>query len=268
MDRAVFLHRAGDWATWQETPWGRLRYRVVARTIARATASLQGPLTVLDVGGGDGADSLPLAVAGHQVTVLDYAEPFLAMVRERAAAANVADRVRTVCADLDDLGAQGLFGPDSHIGFDLVLCHNVLHYRPDVEADVAALVSLCSIGGVLSVMAPNPAMDVLSAVARRGDPTEALAVLHAPTVRVVTFDHEARRLEPEVVETALVAAGHQVQHRFGIRCVMDLMADDEVKSDPARYDALEELELALCERDPYRRAARFWQLTSTAEPAA
>ena len=57
-------------------------------------------------------------------------------------------------------------------------------------------------------------------------------------------------------------AGFAVEHRFGIRCVMDLIADDARKSEPAFYGQLLDLELRICAREPYWRTARFWQLTA------
>ena len=260
----VFDERAGEWAAWQASPWGRLRYDVVRETTARAVAGLPGRLRVIDVGGGDGADSVPLAGDGHDVTVLDFAPDLLAQAQHMAETRGVADRVRVVRADLDDLVAG-----DGSLGtFDVVVCHNVLHYRADVPATVRFLASLARPGGVLSVMAPNPAMDVLSAGVRRLDPAAALAVLDAPTVHGETFDHPMRRLEAAEVEQALADAGCTVEHRFGIRCVMDLIADDGRKSDPAFYDQLLELELRLCEREPYWRTARFWQLSAHSTSSA
>src|SRR4051812_14806668 len=119
----VFDARAGAWASWQSSPWGRLRYAVVRETTARAIAGLPGRLRVIDVGGGDGADSLPLAEDGHDVTVLDVAPELLAQAQQKAEERGVADRVRVVRADLDDVVAA-----DPSLGtFDVVLCHNVLH---------------------------------------------------------------------------------------------------------------------------------------------
>ena len=253
----VFGDRAGEWASWQASPWGRLRYAVVSETTRRAIAALPGPLRILDVGGGDGADSVPLAADGHEVTVLDFAPELLAQAQRAAEMRGVAARVQTVCADLDELGAGDGFGT-----FDAVLCHNVLHYRADVPATVRFLTTLVRPGGVLSVMAPNPAMDVLSAAVRRQDPVIALELLDAPTVHGETFDHPMRRLEAADVEQALTDAGCTVEHRFGIRCVMDLIADDERKSEPDFYGQLLDLELRLCEREPYWRTARFWQLSA------
>jgi S-adenosylmethionine-dependent methyltransferase len=255
----VFGGRAGQWASWQTSPWGRLRYAVVRETTARAMATLSGPLRVIDVGGGDGADCLPLAAEGHDVTVLDVAPELLAQARRAAEERGLAG-VRTVLADLDDL-VRGA-GEPSLGTFDVVLCHNVLQYRADVPATVRFLASLARPGGVVSVMAPNPAMDVLSAAVRRLDPVRARAVLDSPTVHGETFDHPMRRLEADEVERSLAAAGCTVDHRFGIRCLMDLIADDERKSEPDFYARLLELELLLCEREPYWRTARFWQLTA------
>ncbi|MDT0274693.1 class I SAM-dependent methyltransferase [Blastococcus goldschmidtiae] len=264
----VFGDRAGEWASWQASPWGRLRYDVVRETTARAVAALPGRLRVIDVGGGDGADSLPLAARGHDVTVLDFAPDLLAQAEQAAEARGVAGLVRVVSADLDDL-VRGELPGDVPLGaFDVVLCHNVLHYRTDVPATVRFLASLARPGGVVSVMAPNPAMDVLAAAIRRMDPERARAVLDSPTVHGETFDHPMRRLETDEVEQALADAGGTVEHRFGIRCLMDLIADDERKSEPDFYRRLLELELLLCEREPYWRTARFWQLTARTGTAA
>lgn len=254
----VFGGRAGEWASWQTSPWGRLRYALVRETTVRAIAALPGPLRVIDVGGGDGADSLPLAEDGHDVTVLDFAPELLAQAEEAARQRGAADRVRVVRADLDDL----MTGAEPLGTFDVVLCHNVVHYRADVPATVRYLATLARPGGVVSVMAPNPAMDVLSAAVRRQDPVGALTVLDSPTVHGETFDHPMRRLEAAEVEQALADAGCSVEHRFGVRCVMDLIADDERKAEPGFYAQLLDLELRLCEREPYWRTARFWQLTA------
>lgn len=258
----VFGDRADAWSSWQASPWGRLRYALVHETTGRAIFDLGGPLRVLDVGGGDGADSLPLAAEGHYVTVLDFAPELLELAAQTAAASGVADRVHTVCADLDALMGDERAGTLAMTAFDVVLCHNVLQYRTDVPATVQKLADLVRPGGVLSVMAPNPAMDVMAAVIRRLDPVRAAQVLDSPTVHGETFDHEMRRLEAADVEEALAAAGCVVEHRFGIRCLMDLIADDERKAEPEFYRQLQELELRLCEREPYWRTARFWQLAA------
>lgn len=259
--------RNGDaWAAWQQTPWAQLRYRLVARTLRTALDRLPGPCRVLDAGGGDGADSIPLAAAGHRVTILDQSAPLLARAAEAADAAGATERVETVQADLGRLAASGRLGPGVGSGFDLVLCHNVLHYLADPSGAIRLLVGAARPGGVLSLLSPNPAMDVLAAAVRDTDPEAALDLLDAPTIRSQTFDHEMQRLEPEAVEAELVGAGCRVTHRFGLRSVMDLIADNELKHDPEFAASLERLELELSTREPYRRIAKFWQLLAVREP--
>lgn len=200
--------------------------------------------------------------AGHEVVILDCAEQLLEAADALAAAACASGSVRTVRADLDDLEQVRIDGAGLAGGFGVVLCHNVVQYRADPAATVARLVELLRPAGMVSVMAPNPAMDVLLAAVRRTDPQEALAVLDAETVHGRTFDPPMRRVEASTVEAALLWAGCAVEHRFGIRCVMDLLSDDDLKRDPAFYARLAELERAVCEREPYWRTARFWQLTA------
>lgn len=251
----VFDDHLQAWRDWQQAPWGRLRYRVVEATLARVCDVLGGgPLRVLDVGGGDGGDALPLAQMGHEVTVLDYSKPLLDLASSAAETLGVADRLRTIRVNLDDMAAAGLNE------FHLVLCHNVLQYRDDVTATVATLASAAASGGVVSLMAPNPAAEVLAAAVRREALSEAFDLLDAPTVHTSTFDHAVRRIDVSEGLEALAAADCEVIARFGIRCVTDFIADDARKSEPVFYADLEQLELALCDREPFIRTARMWQL--------
>ncbi|WP_262391271.1 methyltransferase domain-containing protein [Nocardiopsis sp. CNR-923] len=243
---------------WRATPWGRLRYLLVAHTLG-ATLRPGRRSSVLDIGGGDGGDAIPLARQGHEVTIVDSARELLLRARDGAAAAGVDARVRTVHADLEELSADPLPG-GIDAGYDLVLCHNVVQYSADVAATVATAVRMARRGGTVSVVAPNPAMDVLAAAVRRADPDAALDLLDADTVRSRTFGHDMHRVPCEAVESALREAGCPVTHRFGLRCVTDLIADEELKHDPAFFARLLRLETALCDREEFWHTARFWQL--------
>ncbi|MBC7639133.1 MAG: methyltransferase domain-containing protein, partial [Rhodoferax sp.] len=70
-DTRVFDEHAAAWRAWQRTPWGRLRYRLVAQLLDRHVAALPAGTVVLDVGGADGADSRRFAERGLAVTVVD-----------------------------------------------------------------------------------------------------------------------------------------------------------------------------------------------------
>ncbi|MDI5942978.1 methyltransferase domain-containing protein, partial [Micromonospora sp. DH15] len=113
-------------------------------------------LTVLDVGGGTGGFAVPLAQAGHRVTVVDASPDALAALTRRAAESGVADRVRAVQGDGDALA--GLVEPAS---VDLVLCHSVLEVVDDPAPVVAALVTALRPGGAASVLVAGQAAAVL-----------------------------------------------------------------------------------------------------------
>ncbi|NAZ88214.1 methyltransferase domain-containing protein [Kineococcus indalonis] len=256
---------AAAWSTWQESPWGRLRYRVVAALLRGALAQLgPAPLRVLDAGGGDGRDALQLALAGHAVTVLDTSPDVLGAARAAAAAAGVEERLHTVAADLEDLAALAALTRHRAGGsgsFDVVLCHDVLQHRAgtgQVAADVATLASSLRPGGLLSLLAPNPAADVLTAALREG-PAQAWVLLDAERGADPGTGRSVLRLEPGTVEAALAAAGCEVVARHGVLTVTALLEDAE-RADERSVADLEELEVELSRRDEFRRTARYWHL--------
>lgn len=86
----TFDAKLDAWRRQQAEPWMQLRYRIVQAHLA---CHLEGsPLQVLDVGGGNGADALPLAGQGHHVTIADYSPAMLAEARDTAARAGLGEQ--------------------------------------------------------------------------------------------------------------------------------------------------------------------------------
>jgi S-adenosylmethionine-dependent methyltransferase len=252
-----FDEKLAEWQAWCAAPWGRLRFAVVRETLRRqaeAMGAADGGLRVLDVGGGDGRDALALAEAGHQVTVLDPAASWLAEARRRAMEAGVSERLETVEGAIDDLTRVGA-------DYDLVLCHFVLHYRPPDAGDIDRLAAVLRPGVRLSVMAPNAAARVIMRLTREG-PEAALAELTSDGFESAVFATTARTVTTEEVETAMSESGLVLVGRYAARVANDYVTDDALKDDPDYFAALERLELALCDREPFVRLGGMWQLVA------
>jgi len=105
------------------------------------------PATILDVGAGSGAGTLALArrFSGAGVIALDKSPDMLARTLEAAQGLGVADRVRTLEADLDaDWPALG--------GADLIWASSSLHELADPGQALRAMYSALEPGGVLMVI--------------------------------------------------------------------------------------------------------------------
>ena len=246
----VFSDKLAQWRDYTATPWARIRYTVVEEILRRQCAEIGEGLRILDVGGGDGLDALPLALAGHDVTILDPSEPWLAEAERRAAEADAS--LNTIVGGLDDL-------PEGE--WDLVLCHFVLRYRPAGTGDVRRLAAAVRPGGRLSVMEPNPASMVLRQLVSAG-PEAALTELRAEVKHAVTFDHDVRKVSIAEMEAELAAAGLSLTGRFGTRIANDLLTDDAAKHDPAYFNHLLELERELCDQEPFVRVGGMYQLVA------
>ena len=134
------------------------------------------PATVLDVGGGAGHQSFPLAQVGYEVTLLDPSPAMLDKARERLE--QLPDesqrRVTLLQADGEQAGAAV-----NGRRFDAVLCHGVLGYLDTPEPMVDQLCHCAAPGGLVSIMTGNAkAMAVRPAMEQRWD--DALASFDAP----------------------------------------------------------------------------------------
>lgn len=216
------------------------------------------PATVLDVGGGAGHQSLPLAATGYDVTLLDSSPAMLEKARQRLELLpeDVRRRVRLVEAD----GEQATSALDGR-RFDAVLCHGVIGYQEDPEPLVDQLCRCVSDGGVVSIMAGNqgamavrPAMeqrwaDVLEAY----DATTEIGVLGVPTWPQ-TVDGITDLLRPRGVEPV---------DWYGVWLFVDwleLSGTELDASDTEQVRATAAAELEASRRDPYRGLSRVFHL--------
>ncbi len=203
-------------------------------------------LTVLDVGGGTGGFAVPLAEAGHAVTVVDASPDALAALTRRAADAGVAERVRAVQGDGDALAA--LVAPGS---VDLILCHAVLEVVDDPAGVVAAITTALRSGGAVSLLVAGRAAAILGR-AVNGHVRSASAVAGDPEGRAGARDTLRRRYDVQSASELLVAAGLLVEETHGVRVLTDLLPAAVVEEDP---QAVLDLELQLSARPPFRDIA-------------
>lgn len=236
-----------DHLQWHLSPLEQLRHTLTEANLARHWGDE--PSRVLDVAGGNGVTAVRLATQGHEVTVLDPAGAMLSTAIQMAEAHGVADRLHVVQAGAQD--APEVFGEHE---FDLVLCHNLLHYAESAQERELVLESITAPlrpGGLLSVLGPNEDFGPVQAVVRDRAPDLALRELDG-----VDSEWSSPGTVGEIV-AALVALGVDEVVRYGVRCVSDLVSDAE---DPAFLADLERLELALSDRMPHLLTARYYHL--------
>lgn len=251
----TFEAALSDWADWQESPWGRLRYTIAAANLMRHLSGSS--LRVLDLGGGSGLDAIPLAALGHHVTVVDYAEGMLAQAQEHAARGGLEARVATVLGDFEDVPLVL-----ETRAFDVVLCHNVLQYLKDPQASLEVVVEAARPGGLVSLMCPNGQAEPLRLAIRDLVPDAAFHALDAEQMEARAFGVMVHQLVAADLIPTLVSLGCHIDGQYGIRCVCDYIVDERRKEDPDFFRSLEKLELSMSTRPAYAAIARFFHLVA------
>lgn len=209
----------------------------VGRIADECSTHLGRPLEVLDLGGGTGGVAVPLAEAGHHVTVVDPSPDALAALNRRAGDAGVADRVVAVQGDAGTLLDVHPAGEA-----DLVCCHGVLEFVDDPQTSLQSVAAVLADGGHLSLLVAQR-LAVVMAKALAGQFAQARHALTSTDGRWGATDPLPRRFDAGGVEELLRSAGMEVQDSHGVRIFSDLVPAAFTDSDADRA-ALLELEQA------------------------
>jgi 2-polyprenyl-3-methyl-5-hydroxy-6-metoxy-1,4-benzoquinol methylase len=102
---------------------------------------------VLEVGCGIGTDSINFARAGANLTAVELSGESLRIAAERAEVMGVADHIRFVQANAEELTSALDYEP-----YDLVYSFGVIHHTPHPERALAEMRALMAPGGTLKLM--------------------------------------------------------------------------------------------------------------------
>jgi S-adenosylmethionine-dependent methyltransferase len=222
------------------------------------------PATVLDVGGGAGHQSFPLAQAGYDVTLLDPSQAMLDKARQRLQRLpdDVRGRVSLVQADGENA--------DEALGgrrFAAVLCHGVLGYLEQPEPLVGQLCRCAAAGGLVSVMTGNAkAMAVRPALERRWD--DALAAFDSNR-EIGVLGVPGRADTVEELGELMRQGGVEPQRWYGVWLFADWLEFSGAELDPSdsrQTAAMAAAELEASRRDPYRQLSRVFHLVGRKGP--
>lgn len=181
---------------------------VVLHLADEASGAAGGPLDVIDLGGGTGGVAVPLAEAGHRVTVVDPSPDALAALGRRAREAGIEGNLTGVQGDGDTLDTvltgQGI---DT---VDLVCCHGTLEFVDDPAATLRAIAAALRPGGTLSLLVAGR-LAVVFAKALAGEFAQARTALEDPAGRWGRTDPLPRRFDLDGLELLLAETGFIVE---------------------------------------------------------
>jgi S-adenosylmethionine-dependent methyltransferase len=216
------------------------------------------PATVLDVGGGAGHQSFPLAQAGYDVTLLDPSPAMLDKARQRLRRLPGQAQGRVTLLQADGENADEAVNGRR---FAAVLCHGVLGYLEQPEPLVNQLCRCAAPGGVVSIMTGNAkAMAVRPALERRWD--DALAAFDART-EIGVLGVPGRADTVEELSALIQSQGVEPLRWYGVWLFVDWLEFSGVQLDPSdteRVAATAAVELEASRRDPYRQLSRVFHL--------
>jgi len=223
------------------------------------------PSSVLDVGGGAGHQSFPLAQAGYDVTLLDPSPAMLDKARQRLQRLPAEARRRVTL-----LQADGEHADEAVDGrrFAAVLCHGVLGYLEQPEPLVDQLCRCAAAGGVVSIMTGNAkAMAVRPALERRWD--DALAAFDA-RAGIGVLGVPGRADTVEELSELVRSRGVEPLRWYGVWLFVDWLEFSGAELDPSDAEQLAAtaaVELEASRRDPYRQLSRVFHLVGRKGPS-
>jgi S-adenosylmethionine-dependent methyltransferase len=216
------------------------------------------PAPVLDVGGGAGHQSFPLAQAGYEVTLLDPSPAMLDKAQQRLQRLPAEAQRRVTLVQADGLNADEAVNGRR---FAAVLCHGVLGYLEQPEPLVNQLCRCAAAGGIVSIMAGNAkAMAVRPALERRWD--DALASFNA-TREVGVLGVPGRADTVEELSGLMQSRGVKPLRWYGVWLFTDWLDFSGAELDPSdtqQVAAMAAVELEASRRDPYRQLSRPFHL--------
>lgn len=242
----------GEWKEWQSSPWGQLLYSISQLNIQRHLNIR--PIRILDVGGGNGTNSIYFAKQGHIVTWLDYSEAMFSEAKQAAEREGVTGQITFYQADAGS--ARDLFRDQQ---FDLILCHLMIEFVPEPREVLKGICELIAPNGFLSLVDTNRYSEVYQKVFQTQDLGAALDKIETTEYFHPWFKRNTPLYSSVEMINYLQTQGCKLIGDYGILCVCGYLPN-EPKYEVEYFNRLEKLERKLTDTYPYKLLARFYQV--------
>jgi S-adenosylmethionine-dependent methyltransferase len=219
------------------------------------------PAEIVDIGGGAGNQSIGLARAGFNLTIVDPSSVMLAEADRLLATEPPAVGARVRLVEADGEQALELLGEGQ---FDGVLCHGVLMYLDDPAPLVSAVCGLVRPNGIVSIVTKNR-RTLAAGPAYQGDWRVALRSFDGER-QVNGLGIDTRADDPDDLTERLRDRGIELIAWYGVRTFTEGWARDRPPVDPV--DDVLAVELEASRRDPYRQMSRLFHLVGRRDPGA
>ncbi|MBN1971809.1 MAG: class I SAM-dependent methyltransferase [Candidatus Delongbacteria bacterium] len=181
MDLNEKYEQIDKWLNFQETPWGKLRYELSEYVLKKYTDNKQ--LKILDIGGGNGKESMWLAKQGCNITLIDISKNMLNNAKLEYEKNGILDKLLPIRTDL----AKGLNISFNH-EFDLILIHNLFSYINNVDQILCEAYSCLTSNGHLSIMQVNKYSEILPAIIFENDLDKAYDSIDSKKTKIELYD--------------------------------------------------------------------------------
>lgn len=241
-----------QWKEWQAYPWGRLIYDISRFNIHQFVGNRS--LRILDVGGGNGFNSIYFAKQDHSVTLLDYSQAMLSEAKQAAEHEGVIDRITFCQADIGEI--QGLFSDQQ---FDFILCHLMIEFVPEPKTALRNICNLLASQGFLSILDANRYSQVYRMAFQANDLVAALHEVETKEYYHPWFSRLTPLFSSAEMIDILKSNGCEVVGDYGVLCLCAYLPN-EPKYEAKYFEALKVLEQELTDTYPYNLLARFYQV--------
>lgn len=242
-----FIGQAQKYQEYEHTPRGKLRNSIIQHQLSQYIRET--PLAILDIGCGIGTLAIGLAKQGHEVTAIDSALDMIEFAQKKAKQEKVS--IQFFEATVEELLKRVQKSP-----FDIVLCHSVLEFLPNLESALAVITQTLKPHGLISIETKNSAASVLYNALVKHDFIQAKDALDTTIQRSHLIDTSMKSFNFKDLEETLKHYNFIPQARYGVRIFSDYLPDSLLNNEK-QYNALRDLELAVGSREPYSSCGRY-----------
>lgn len=141
--------------------------------------------------------------------------------------------------------------------FDIIFCHNVLEYVPNLDRYCKELSRVLKKGGMLSIVKHNPAGRVMQMAALLNDFTETNSILDGENSTSLNFGTIQYYNAEDI---PLFCPALSIQKTYGIRTFWDLQQNQEIQSDSTWQKNMLAIETRVSTIKEYQNIAFFHHL--------